>query len=154
MVRKQLLGIAAVLKDASQWATDGGVMGPEGSWLRGVLSCSLEGGSWLRSDSRLVIGLLLVNRYLFSNYHVWALDLALDTVVSKFLPWMPTFQAGGVGTYGGAINPFTPNPGDILKAKGRRSADRAENAEFESSNVAGVSSSFWGIRESQSLVTW
>lgn len=28
-------------------------------------------------DLRLVIGLLLVNRYLLSNYHVWALGLAL-----------------------------------------------------------------------------
>lgn len=146
MVRKQLLGIVAVLKDASQWAADGGVMGPEGSCLREVLSCSLEGGSWSRSDSRLVIG-LLVNRYLFSNYHVWALGLALPALDV----YIPSRRSRDLWW---CDNRFTPNPGDIPKAKGHRSADRAENAEFESNNVAGVSSSFWGVRESQSLVTW
>lgn len=89
-------GIAGVIHDFRKllrwWSYD-----PEGSWLHGVLSCFGERGRWSTDDLRLVIGLLLVNRYLIttmSGHWAWP----WETVVSKFLPWMPIFQGRGVGT--------------------------------------------------------
>lgn len=68
------------------------VIEAEGSWLHGALSClGKKGDGRSTGDLRLVIGLLLVNRYLFSNYHVWAWAWPWEVVVSKFLPWMSTF---------------------------------------------------------------
>lgn len=43
----------------------GRVIEPEGSWL---LCLVWEEGRWSTDDLRLIIGLLLVNSYLFSNY--------------------------------------------------------------------------------------
>lgn len=85
MVQKQPLGVAAVLKDASQWAGDGD-MELEGSWPHGVLPHFGEEGRWLTDDPRLVIGLLSDNRYLLkttmSEHWAWP----WETVVKSPCP--------------------------------------------------------------------